>query len=103
MNEDIAAAIVRLDEAVAALTVEELNRSRHGHGQTPLPLLRRRAAARRLDQTFAFRTTRPSPAMKPASAAGASKEGVVTQPPPFAETERKASRKGGSLIRFPSN
>src|SRR6476620_129789 len=34
VHEDIASAIVRLDEAVPALAIEELDRTTHGHLQT---------------------------------------------------------------------
>src|SRR6185295_43305 len=37
VHEDIASAIVRLDEAVPALAIEELDRTTHGHLQTPSP------------------------------------------------------------------
>src|SRR5262245_42714295 len=37
VNEHIAAAIIGLDEAVAAFSVEELDCSSHGHRETPPP------------------------------------------------------------------
>src|SRR6516162_11494179 len=54
VHEHIAPAIVRLDEAVAALGVEELDRAGHGHRETPLPVVARRRPPRRdgLGRTF---------------------------------------------------
>jgi hypothetical protein len=37
MNKHIAAAIIGLDEAVAAFSIEELDCSSHGHRETPPP------------------------------------------------------------------
>src|SRR5690348_13180755 len=37
--EDVATAVVRFDEAVAALTVEELDRTGHCHRETPSPVV----------------------------------------------------------------
>src|SRR5690349_12750061 len=37
VHEHIASAIVRLDEAVAAFSIEELDRPSHGHRETPPP------------------------------------------------------------------
>src|SRR5246127_921124 len=37
MNENIAPAIVRLDEAIATFSIEELDRTSHGHRVTPPP------------------------------------------------------------------
>src|SRR5258708_28651223 len=39
VHEDVAAAVVRVDEAVAPLGVEELDRTCHGHPETPFPVL----------------------------------------------------------------
>src|SRR5207247_10874168 len=39
VHEDVAAAVVRLDEAVAALGIEELDRTCHGHRETPFPVV----------------------------------------------------------------
>src|SRR6516162_8041218 len=54
VHEDVAASVVRLDEAVAALGIEEFDRTCHGHRETPFP--RRCSAAdptaRRLGRTF---------------------------------------------------
>src|SRR5580698_1716826 len=52
MNEHIATAVVGLDEAVAAFAVEELDRTCHGHRETPPALLHRCAPAHRPDLTF---------------------------------------------------
>src|SRR5262249_48404513 len=54
VHEHVAAAIVRLDEAVAALGVEELDRTCHGHRETPFPVVAPPPAptARRLGRTF---------------------------------------------------
>src|SRR6185312_6964799 len=35
VNEHIAAAVIRFDEAVAAFCIEELDRPSHGHRETP--------------------------------------------------------------------
>src|SRR4051812_1998819 len=37
VNEHVAAAIIGLDEAIAAFSVEELDRTSHGHRETPPP------------------------------------------------------------------
>src|SRR5437879_2517627 len=37
VNEHIAATVIGLDEAVAALSIEELDRTSHGHRETPPP------------------------------------------------------------------
>src|SRR5207253_3511412 len=54
VHEDVAAAVVRLDEAVAALGVEELDRTCHGHRETPFPVVAPppTPTARRLGRTF---------------------------------------------------
>src|SRR5262249_7138581 len=54
VHEHVAAAIVGLDEAVAALGVEELDRTCHGHPETPSPVVAPPPAptARRLGRTF---------------------------------------------------
>src|SRR5665811_2273473 len=55
VDEHIACAIVRLDEAVAALAIEKLHDSSLRHRETPLPaLLRRRPHAQRLGRTFTY-------------------------------------------------
>src|SRR3979490_3178428 len=41
VNEHIAAAVIGLDEAVAAFSIEELDRTNHGHRETPPPALLR--------------------------------------------------------------
>src|SRR5712691_3892502 len=55
VHEHVASAVVRLDEAVAALGVEELDRTCHGHRETPFPVVAPPPAptARRLGRTFA--------------------------------------------------
>src|SRR5262249_49495063 len=35
VNEHVASAIIRLDEPIAAFTIEELHRTGHGHRETP--------------------------------------------------------------------
>ncbi len=54
VHKHVASAIVRLDEAVAALRVEELDRTCHGHRETPFPVVAPPSApaARRLGRTF---------------------------------------------------
>src|ERR1700738_566438 len=37
VNEHIAAAVIGLDEAIATFSVEELDRTSHGHRETPPP------------------------------------------------------------------
>src|SRR5262249_22235538 len=37
VHEDVTASVVRLDEAVAALGIEEFDRTCHGHRETPFP------------------------------------------------------------------
>src|SRR5437763_13834587 len=39
VNEDIASAVIRRDEAVAALGVEELHCTFHGHREAPIPMI----------------------------------------------------------------
>jgi hypothetical protein len=55
VNEHIAAAVIGFDEAIAAFSVEELDRTSHGHRENSSPALHRRYAlsAYRLDRTFA--------------------------------------------------
>src|SRR5713226_7271609 len=55
VNEHIAAAVIGLDEAIAAFSVEEFDRSSHGHRENSSPALLRRDAlsAYRRDRTFA--------------------------------------------------
>ena len=47
VHEHVAPAVVRLDEAVAALGIEELDRTGHCHRETPLPVVARRRPPRR--------------------------------------------------------
>src|SRR6267143_4830265 len=44
VNEHIAAAIIGFDEAIAAFSIEELDRPSHGHRETPIPQCARRYA-----------------------------------------------------------
>jgi hypothetical protein len=37
VNEHIAAAVIGLDEAIASFSIEELDRTSHGHRETPPP------------------------------------------------------------------
>src|ERR1700694_2426060 len=37
VNEHIAAAVIGLDEAIATFSIEELDRTSHGHRETPPP------------------------------------------------------------------
>src|SRR6188768_157461 len=55
VNEYIATAVIRLDEAIAPFSIEELDDPSHGHRETPpRPAPPPRAAgAYRLDRTFA--------------------------------------------------
>src|SRR5262245_20675297 len=54
VHEDVATSVVRLDEAVAALGIEEFDRTCHGHRETPLPVVAPppTPTARRLGRTF---------------------------------------------------
>src|SRR5438270_145073 len=54
VHEYIAPAVVRLDEAVAPFGIEELDRTTHGHRETPIPMVDPPPAptARRLGRTF---------------------------------------------------
>ena len=53
VNEHIAAAIIGLDEAIAAFSVEELDRTSHGHRETPPVVLAATPLAYRPDRTIA--------------------------------------------------
>src|SRR5262245_21101232 len=55
VHKHVAAAIVRLDETVAALGIEELDRTCHGHRETPFPVVAPppTPTVRRLGRTFA--------------------------------------------------
>src|SRR5882724_11758298 len=55
VHEDVAPAVIGLDEAVTALGIEELDDTCHGHRETPFPVDAPPAAptARRLSRTFA--------------------------------------------------
>jgi hypothetical protein len=49
MHENVAAAVIRLDKAIAALGIEKLDGTCHGHWETPFPMgcaAAARAAAR---------------------------------------------------------
>src|SRR5437667_3385765 len=54
VHKHVAATVVGLDETVAALGVEELDRTCHGHRETPFPVVAPPPArtARRLGRTF---------------------------------------------------
>src|SRR5258706_47571 len=54
VHEHVAATVVGLDEAVAALGVEKLDRTCHGHRETPFPVVAPppTRTARRLGRTF---------------------------------------------------
>src|SRR5947209_11374542 len=47
VHEHVATAVVRLDETVAALAVEEVDRTAHGHREAPFPNALRRRPPRR--------------------------------------------------------
>jgi hypothetical protein len=93
VHEHIAAAIVGLDEAVAAFSIEELDRSSHGHRENSSPVLLCRHAH------FAYRLTGHSlPELWPPEPIGVTPptdldfySALITPPQPFAEAERKAS------------
>jgi hypothetical protein len=44
VNEHITAAVIWLDEAVASFSIEELDRTSHGHRENSSPVLLRRYA-----------------------------------------------------------
>src|SRR5216684_5026774 len=46
MNEHIAAAVIGFDEAIATFSVEELDRTSHGHRENSYPVVLRRYARR---------------------------------------------------------
>src|SRR5882724_5429593 len=54
VHENVAPTVVRFDEAVAALGVEEFDDTCHGHRETPFPVVAPPPAptARRLSRTF---------------------------------------------------
>src|SRR6266508_1767799 len=54
VHEHVAPPVIRLDEAVAALGIEELDRTCHRHRETPFPVVAPPPAptARRLGRTF---------------------------------------------------
>src|SRR4051812_32960785 len=61
VDEHVAPAIIGLDEAVAALAVEELDRPRHGHRENSCPRIASPcASAHRLDRTVRGRKAWPS-------------------------------------------
>ena len=63
VHEDVASSVIRLDETVAALGIEEFDRTCHGHRETPFPVVAPPSApaARRLGRTFAIgESRRPS-------------------------------------------
>src|SRR5665647_1337958 len=84
VDEHIAAAVIGLDEAIATFSVEELDRTSHGHRETPPPYcFRRCASAHRPDRTCRCRKAWPPVRIRLAIADPSSKyflRGLVSPP-----------------------
>src|SRR5229473_4431978 len=105
MNEHIAAAVIGFDEAIATFSVEELDRTSHGHRENSYPVvLRRYARAYRPDRTFAVgKLGHPGGFKRPRRSAFKICEALSLRRYHSRKRNVKPVLMDWSIIRFPAN